>query len=99
LISIVEDGLLVVRREPPPRSPPLPQHLHGPVRRLDVVEAGVGPVVVKAVGVVARRRHVREHADVPERVALAHTTRRPHPACRETISAGRAAMMHLQVII
>jgi hypothetical protein len=40
-----------------------------------------------------------KHADVPERVALAHTTRRPRPACRETISAGRAAIMHLQVII
>ena len=60
MLDLVEDGLPVVRREPPPRSPPLPQHLHGPVRRLDVVEAGVGPVVVKAVGVVARRRHVRE---------------------------------------
>ena len=103
VLDLVEDGLLVVRREPRPRrataaaSPP-----SGSIRRLHVEEPRVGPVV-QAVDVagehVARRRHVREHADVPERVALAHTTRRPHPACRETISAGRAAMMHLQVII
>lgn len=74
-LDLVEDGLLVVRREPRPRRPPPPQHLDRPVRRLDVVEPGVGQAV-EAAGVaveyVARRRHVREHGDVPERVAQPH---------------------------
>jgi hypothetical protein len=75
VLDVVEDGLLVVRREPRPRCAPPPQHLHRPARRLHVEEPRVGPVV-QSVGVsvehVARRRHVREHADVPERVAEPH---------------------------
>jgi len=75
VLDLVEDGLLVVRREPRPRRAPPPQHLHRPAGRLHVEEPRVGPVV-QAVGVagehVARRRHVRERADVPERVAEPH---------------------------
>ena len=71
VLDVVEDVLLVVRRVPRPRRPPPPQHLHCPVRRLHVVEPGVGPVaqvVAIAVEHVARRRHVGVHPDVPKRV-------------------------------
>jgi hypothetical protein len=87
MLDLIEYGLLVVRREPPPRSPPPPQHLHRPVRCLDVVEAGVGPVVeavcVAVEYVARRRRHVRVHADVPERVAQPHDVHVLHAANRE----------------
>uniref|UniRef100_A0A8R7VJ69 Uncharacterized protein n=1 Tax=Triticum urartu TaxID=4572 RepID=A0A8R7VJ69_TRIUA len=97
VLDVVEDGLLVVLREPPPRRPPLPQHLHRPVRRLHVVEPRVGPVaeVVRVAGEhVAGRRHVRVQADVPERVPEPQDV---HVREQEAVAELEHALLELQL--